>query len=326
MSERGTTDETDNSSQTIIDKIPGMVSGSTGRNVGVGAVYFFALAVAVAYIELVITVLIVYIGISVATNRHGLADRIEGSGLSKLPGLGRSGTIAGVAAIGYLLIGTMVFAAIAGVGGDDVEDAGESIDDADEEASITEEVEDDSESEDIDESEPSDETSSDEQLAEQDDSEAQAETDDADEADAGEAESEVDEAEVDVEETASEDSDTQEILSEEDMEFVFQTTVEGEGYDLQYAEHEGHEFTVEYNSYAVTAEDRAGEIGYFAGAYGVVVDEGHGDNAMRVFGNDAQGVVTFSYFVESEWAQAHHDGEMSDEEYFENILDTYQEY
>jgi hypothetical protein len=186
-----------------------------------------------------------------------------------------------------------------------------------------------------DESAPAQEEEAEEAQADEEDEETPAdENTEADESNDGQAATDGGVQEIE-EEPAADSSDgeaesdataAEESLSEADIETVFHMTIADGGYDVEYAEHEGQNFGVEYTSHAISAEDRAGEIGYFAGAYGVVVDEGHGDNAMRVFGHDSQGTLSFSYFVESEWAQAHHDGEMSDEEYLDTILDTYQEY
>ena len=91
------------------DHFPGMRSGQHLRNIIIGLL-------AVILFPLTIAALPFYLFFAVGTNRHGLADRLSNSSLSRLPGLDRGGWTAGAATFVYVFV-VFAFIGAAGPGG-----------------------------------------------------------------------------------------------------------------------------------------------------------------------------------------------------------------
>lgn len=171
------------------------------------------------------------------------------------------------------------------------------------------------------------EAEADEEELEEEQDEAEAdENDDVDEEDVEEiGESDADGQEVDETEDALEEEET----DEEDMEFsdddyltLFEATIEQQGLDLESVEEEDGTLVVEYTSYAQDEPELAGEMGTFSGAYSGLVGEGYTNDRMEVTILNVHGETAATFHVEYDWAEAHANDEITNEELGERVFMT----
>lgn len=107
------------------------------------------------------------------------------------------------------------------------------------------------------------------------------------------------------------------------IETRFAATLETANIEVRYVDHGSDTFEVGYVSARTDPDGFSWEIGYVAGAYGVVVDEGFGGSSMEITVYSPTGGVIATYTVEGAWAEAFMLGTMTEEEYFERIVDTF---
>ena len=134
------------------------------------------------------------------------------------------------------------------------------------------------------------------------------------------AEAETDDGADDVPEDIEEVDDGSEFTQGEWL-VIMEMTLTDAGIGVDSLEQPGPIVELTYQTTATTEQGHAQEIGYIAGAYAYGVDQGWESDrleATAMVGNQLIG----TWHIEAEWAQAHTDGEMSDEEYFTRILNT----
>lgn len=89
------------------ERIPGMQTGSNGRNFIVALLY-------IGLAPFLLIALPFYLFITVGTNRHQLADRLTNSPISALPGIGENNWKAGTATFAYVSIIVVVVFGVVG--------------------------------------------------------------------------------------------------------------------------------------------------------------------------------------------------------------------
>lgn len=179
---------------------------------------------------------------------------------------------------------------------------------------------------DTDDDESDIESESDEEELEEEQTEA-GEEDGPDEEDAEEVE-ETDEASVEGDDVSdAEDAveeDTEEELSDEDLIILFQVLVEDQDIVVETAENQGDTFVVEFTTFSQDGNQLAGDVGYVAGAYSGMVDEGYSSDRMEATVLNAAGEEIGTFHVEEEWGEEFASGEMSDEEFGQLVIDTFE--
>lgn len=213
----------------------------------------------------------------------------------RVPGMRPGNTVRNVIVVfGYVMLTAVVLSAISGA-------MGGGVDDATTETTPTPTVE---------EATPTPAEADDTETETETETETPTATPEADDADG------VDDVPEDIEEVDDGDS-----LTQEEWLLVMQVTLLDGGIGVDSLEQPGSTVELSYQTTATTEQAHAQEIGYIAGAYAYGVDQGWESDrleATAMVGNQLIG----TWHIEAEWAQAHTDGEMSDEEYFTRILNT----
>lgn len=271
--------------------VPGMKPGSIVRNILVGCIYlffFYLIPVVLAY--------------AVFTNRNGIADKLSG-----VPGISDDGGV--VSSIVIFLISLVVLSVI--VGALPAEET-PSTDEAPTETDGTNAEGDGEESDGGDSEESGDGGQSEESTASEPSAdEQQQQVEETDESD----------TEGDEVETAESELEERD-LSDDELIPVFESLVESEGMSVETAEMQGDTFVVEYRSFAQTEQEIAGEMGYVAGAYAGMVNEGHTSDRMEAAILNTNGERAGTFYVEYDWAEAYANDEISDEEFGQRVLST----
>lgn len=117
------------------------------------------------------------------------------------------------------------------------------------------------------------------------------------------------------------DPDADRTLSSGEIRILFETTLERGGTDLRAAESNGDVFEVAYQHNATTETEFLERMGYVTGAYVGAVGEGLETTRMEatVFDGDEQ---LLTWHVDSEWATAYHDDELTMDDVIERSLAT----
>lgn len=309
-------------------KIPGMASGKTLRNVGVGFVYFIAI---ILLLRSGLALLAPFIlAILVGFNIQNARDTLGGKGVPLMTGGIKAGVVVFVAS--FLVVALAMGAVGPSPDTGDVDDTVLNGDDTDPE----EQADDPGEESDAEDEEAEETTEADgendglvEEVAEDSDEEEVAEV--AEEEEAPESVEEEEAPEEEVENDVEEEIEEAEELDEVDDSVtitteLFEFFLISEGFDVIDVSDSGNAMQVEYRSYIQTEEELAGEIGYISGAYAAAVDSRHESDYMNVIIHDSVGDPIGEYQVNADEAQAWHDGEMSDEEFFGNVLDSLEDY
>lgn len=319
-------------------KIPGMVPGKTLRNVGVGFVYFIAIILLLrsGLALLAPFILAIVVGFNIWNTR----DRLNSKGVPLMTGGLKAGVVVFVAS--FLAVALAMGA------------VGPSPDAGDVDETVLNEEDTDPEEQTDDPDEESDETVEEDTQEETDDEEAEETTEAADESDEVVEEVVEDSDEEEVAEVAkeeetpesieedeapereAEDDVEEEVQEAEELDEVvdsvtittelFESFLISEGFDVIDVSDSGNAMQVEYRSYIQTEEELAGEIGYITGAYAAAVDSGHESDYMIVIIYDSGGTPIGEYQVNADEAQAWYNGEMSDEEFFGNVLNSLETY
>lgn len=168
------------------------------------------------------------------------------------------------------------------------------------------------------EADESDETESEaDEAADEDDL---PDTDEVDESEqANEADETADETDEEIEEETDEPS--QESLQAAGP-VVLESTLEDSGIMVETVEEQGNTLYVEYTTFETTEQGIAREIGAVAGAYAGISGEGYQSNQMDVSVRGADGSEIGTYQADSDDAGAYYNGEMSDEQYLQTVLET----
>ena len=118
-------------------------------------------------------------------------------------------------------------------------------------------------------------------------------------------------------------SDEEQNLTEGEIVILFETTLERRGIDLISAERDGDVFRVEYYRTATTRTAVLENAGAISGAYVGAVGEGLETERMEVTArNEADDSPVLSWHVDSEWADAYHEGELTMDEVIQRSLVT----
>ncbi|ELY56500.1 hypothetical protein C491_13212 [Natronococcus amylolyticus DSM 10524] len=137
-----------------------------------------------------------------------------------------------------------------------------------------------------------------------------------------EAEEETDEAEEEVEEEVEEEEEADDGMSAD--EFAATLDVVYGGTVVDYDEEEDYGFLTVEAEQGGTAEQMAAEVGAISGGYASYVKEGDPPSeALEVQMLSVDGSQVAGHFtVETEWAEQYNAGEISDEQFSQNILNT----
>lgn len=116
--------------------------------------------------------------------------------------------------------------------------------------------------------------------------------------------------------------DDEETLSEEEALLLFETVVDQSDAELAEVERANDELTVEYHPTATTERELLEQMGTISGAYVGSISDGLATERMHVTALDADGNQAFHWTVETDWAEAYIDEEITMDEIADRALET----
>lgn len=144
--------------------------------------------------------------------------------------------------------------------------------------------------------------------------------DEGDDSEAVDESEEVDEAEAEIEEETDSEADQETLQAAGPL--VLESTLVDNGIMVDTVEEQGDVLYVEYTTFESTEEALAGEIGAVSGAYAGISGEGYQSDRMEVSIRGANGDEIGTFHVDSDDARAYYNGEITDEQYFDIVLNT----
>ncbi|WP_440764721.1 hypothetical protein [Natronorubrum sp. DTA7] len=118
------------------------------------------------------------------------------------------------------------------------------------------------------------------------------------------------------------ETDESEAYSEAELLVVFETIASHWGVDVISTEVVDDEFVVEYSDTTETEAEFTNEVGTLVGAYIDIVNGGLEAERMDATVVDEDGSEQAYWQMESEWAEAYTDGELTEEDILDRVLPT----
>ncbi|WP_247001710.1 hypothetical protein [Halosolutus gelatinilyticus] len=121
----------------------------------------------------------------------------------------------------------------------------------------------------------------------------------------------------------SDNGTAEQARSEEELLVFFETNVQQWGVELRSVELSDNALVVEYYANTTSEEGFTNEMAYLIGTYVDTVDAGLETERMDVTGVDSDDDSDHVYWhVESEWAKAYLDEELTEEDVFDRVFET----